>query len=189
MDLVPPFIHPLARVESSAIGTETRVWAFAHILSGAVIGAGCNICDHCFIENQVRIGDHCVIKNGVSLWDGITLGDRVFVGPHAVFTNDHRPRAKAHHFPPAETILSSGATIGAGAVIVAPRRIGRYAFIGAGAVVTHDVPDHAMVVGNPARFLRWVCRCGATLDFNAVDSARCGCGDSYSLDHDRVVCR
>jgi len=144
------FKHPAAIVESEQIGARTRIWAFAHVLPGAVIGADCNICDHVFIENDVRIGDRVTVKCGVQLWDGVVLEDDVVVGPNATFTNDAFPRSKR---PPPQflkTIIKAGASIGANATILPSVTVGRNAMIGAGAVVTHDVPANAQVVGNPA---------------------------------------
>ena len=149
------FIHEKAIVEPGArIGKQTRVWAFAHILSGAVIGEDCNVCDGVFIENDVVIGDRVTIKCGVQIWDGIILEDDVFVGPNATFTNDSFPRSK--HYPEQfeGTLVKQGASIGANATILPGLTIGEYAMVGAGAVVTKDVPPYAVVVGNPARILR-----------------------------------
>ena len=145
------FKHEHAIVESRAIGEGTRIWAFAHVLSGAVIGKECNICDHTFIENDVRIGDRVTIKCGVQVWDGITIEDDVFIGPNATFTNDHFPRSK--QYPPTflRTVIKRGASVGANATVLAGLVIGERAMIGAGAVVTHNVPPNAIVVGNPAR--------------------------------------
>lgn len=148
----PPFFqHPQALVETDRIGSGTRVWAFAHVLPGAVIGRDCNICDHVFIENDVVVGDRVTVKCGVQLWDGITLEDDVFVGPNATFTNDRFPRSKQYpeHF--ARTTVRAGASIGANATLLPGIEIGRGAMVGAGAVVTHDVPPGATVTGNPAR--------------------------------------
>ncbi len=145
------FVHERGLVEPGAtIGAGTRVWAFAHVLGGAIIGRDCNICDHTFIENDVRIGDRVTIKCGVQIWDGVRLEDDVFVGPNATFTNDLFPRSK--HYPEkfSETQVLRGASIGANATILAGRTIGEYAMVGAGAVVTKDVPPYAIVVGNPA---------------------------------------
>jgi acetyltransferase-like isoleucine patch superfamily enzyme/dTDP-4-dehydrorhamnose 3,5-epimerase-like enzyme len=145
------FQHAHALVETERIGAGTRIWAFAHVLPGAVIGADCNICDHVFIENQVRIGDRVTIKCGVQLWDGLTLEDDVFIGPNATFTNDRYPRSKQYAGEWPATVVHQGASIGANATILPGLSIGRNAMVGAGAVVTRDVPPNAIVVGNPAR--------------------------------------
>jgi UDP-2-acetamido-3-amino-2,3-dideoxy-glucuronate N-acetyltransferase len=150
------FVHEKALVEPGArIGAGTRVWAFAHILPGAVIGRHCNLCDHVFIEKDVRIGDRVTIKSGVQLWDGVVLEDDVFVGPNATFTNDLFPRSKQYQ-DSTKTVVQSGASIGANATIVAGLTIGRNALVGAGAVVTRNVPANAIVVGNPARIKGYV---------------------------------
>jgi UDP-2-acetamido-3-amino-2,3-dideoxy-glucuronate N-acetyltransferase len=145
------FQHPQALVETSNIGTNTRIWAFAHILPGATIGAECNICDSVFVENDVVIGDRVTIKNGVQLWDGTTLEDDVFVGPNATFTNDSFPRSKKYPESFPRVVVRHGASIGANATILPGLTIGANAMVGAGAVVTRDVPPNAIVVGNPAR--------------------------------------
>jgi acetyltransferase-like isoleucine patch superfamily enzyme len=144
------FSHAAALVESQRVGARTRIWAFAHILPGAVVGADCNICDHVFIENDVRIGDRVTVKCGVQLWDGVVLEDDVFVGPNATFTNDPFPRSRHRPATFARTIVRSGASIGANATILPGITIGRGAMVAAGAVVTHDVPALAVVAGNPA---------------------------------------
>jgi len=146
-------IHPLADVQSTAIGEGTRIWQFCVVLPGATIGRDCNICSHCFIENDVVIGDRVTIKSGVQLWDGLRVGDDVFIGPNVTFTNDRHPRSGNRGFARLPTVLETGCSIGAGAVILPGVRIGRWAVVGAGAVVTKDVPDGATVVGNPARIL------------------------------------
>ncbi len=145
--------HPRSLVETDRVGQGTRIWAFAHVLPGAVIGADCNICDHVFIENDVQIGDRVTVKCGVQLWDGTVLEDDVFVGPNATFTNDSFPRSRQWLDEVLTTVVKAGATIGANATILPGLTIGRKAMVGAGAVVTHDVPAHAIVVGNPA-FIR-----------------------------------
>ena len=151
------FIHEKAVVEPGAtIGARTRVWAFAHILPGAVIGEDCNICDQVFIENEVVIGDRVTIKSGVQIWDGIQLESDVFIGPNATFTNDNFPRSKQYpdHF--IKTLVRKGASIGANATILAGVVIGTNSMVGAGAVVTKDIPPHAIVKGNPARITGYV---------------------------------
>lgn len=143
--------HPTSLVNSDNIGTKTKIWAFCNVLKGAQIGSDCNICDHVFIENKVEIGDRVTIKSGVQLWDGITLEDNVFVGPNATFTNDKFPRSKKHFKNYPKTVVKKGASIGANATILPGITIGVNAMVGAGAVVTKDVPANAIVVGNPAR--------------------------------------
>jgi UDP-2-acetamido-3-amino-2,3-dideoxy-glucuronate N-acetyltransferase len=150
---MPFFKHPQALVETDRIGEGTRVWAFSHVLPGAVIGTGCNICDHVFIENDVIIGDRVTIKCGVQIWDGLRLEDDVMVGPNATFTNDLFPRSK-QPFELKQTYVRKGASIGANATILAGVEIGEGAMVGAGAVVTKSVPPHAVVVGNPAKIMR-----------------------------------
>ena len=145
------FVHPQGICESAAVGADPRIWAFAHVLPGARLGADCNICDHVLIENDVVLGDRVTVKSGVQLWDGIRVGDDVFIGPNATFANDRFPRSKQYPEAFLETTIADGASIGAGAVILPGVRIGRSAMIGAGAVVTKDVPANAVVVGNPAR--------------------------------------
>ncbi len=149
------FTHPQALVESRTVGEGTRIWAFAHILPGAIVGAGCNICDGVFVENDVVIGDRVTIKNGVQVWDGITLEDDVFVGPNVTFTNDRVPRSRKP-FALARTYVRSGASIGANATILPGVTIGKNAMVGAGAVVVRSVPANAVVVGNPARISGYV---------------------------------
>jgi acetyltransferase-like isoleucine patch superfamily enzyme/dTDP-4-dehydrorhamnose 3,5-epimerase-like enzyme len=151
---VEPFIHPRALVETTRLGRGTRIWAFAHVLPGATIGDDCNICDGVFIENEVVVGDRVTVKCGVQLWDGITLEDDVFIGPNATFTNDPFPRNR-QTFELTRTVVRRGASIGANATILPGLVIGQHAFVGAGSVVTRDVPAYAVVVGNPARIIRF----------------------------------
>lgn len=158
------FQHSHAIVESPSIGEGTRVWAFAHILQGALVGRECNICDHVFIENDVRIGDRVTLKCGVQVWDGITLEDDVFVGPNVSFTNDKYARSRIHPDKFARTLVKRNASIGANATILPGVVIGSYAMVGAGAVVTRNVPDYAKVVGNPARIVGYVDRNGRPVD-------------------------
>jgi UDP-2-acetamido-3-amino-2,3-dideoxy-glucuronate N-acetyltransferase len=150
------FRHPLALIETEVIGSGTRIWAFAHILYGARIGKECNICDHTFIEGDVIVGDRVTVKCGVQLWDGVTIENDVFVGPNATFTNDKFPRSKIHDRPLLRTTVRNGASIGANATILPGVVIGEYAMVGAGAVVTRNVPAFAIVAGNPARITGYV---------------------------------
>lgn len=149
------FKHPHSLVESEQIGDNTRIWAFAHVLPNARIGADCNICDHVFIENDVVIGDRVTIKCGVQVWDGVRLEDDVMVGPNATFTNDIFPRSK-QDFELRRTVVAKGASIGANATILCGITVGEGAMIGAGSVVTKDVPSRAVVMGNPARITRYL---------------------------------
>ena len=145
------FVHPLADVQSEAIGAGTRIWQFAVVLPGARIGTDVNICSHCFIENDVIIADRVTIKNGVQLWDGLRIEDDVFIGPNVTFTNDRYPRSRNEDAKLLTTVVEKGASIGAGAVICPGLNIGVGAMVAAGAVVVHDVPAGATVFGNPAR--------------------------------------
>jgi len=162
------FIHPQALVsESAKIGKGTRVWAFANIQDDVEIGENCNICDGVFIEKGVSIGNGCTIKNGVYLWADMKLGDNVFVGPNVTFTNDRMPRSHPDYVTPASewrpNTIETGATIGAGAVLLPWITVGEWAFVAAGAVVTDDVPHYTLVKGVPAREDRLICRCGGYL--------------------------
>lgn len=151
------FIHPNAIIETGVkIGKGSRIWAFAHILPGAIIGENCNICDSVFIENEVIIGDRVTIKNGVQLWNGIIIQDDVFIGPNATFTNDPFPRSKHEFDKTIKTVVEMGASIGANATILPGLHIGRNAMVGAGAVITRNVPQNAIVFGNPARIKGYV---------------------------------
>jgi acetyltransferase-like isoleucine patch superfamily enzyme len=161
--------HSLALVESNEIGEDTRIWAFAHVMKDARIGRGCNIGEHCYIEPGVTLGDNVTVKNGVNIWTGVTIEDNVFLGPNCVLTNDPNPRAyiKKPTDSLVETLIRSNATIGANATIVCGVTIGRYSFIGAGAVVIRSVPDFALVVGNPARQIGWMCVCARRIPMTA----------------------
>lgn len=149
-------VHPNALCESTDIGDGTRIWAFAHVLPGARIGRDCNVCDGVFIEGDVVIGDRTTIKCGVQLWDGVRLGDDVFVGPNATFSNDAFPRSRKRPSAYLPTVVENGASIGANATVLPGLRIGSGAMVGAGAVITRSVPAHAIVVGNPARIAGYV---------------------------------
>lgn len=152
----PLFIHPQAICETDRVGAGTRIWAFAHVLPGAVLGDDCNICDGVFIENDVIVGSRVTVKCGVQLWDGTRLEDDVFVGPNATFTNDLFPRSRQARKATKPTIVREGASIGANATILPGVEIGKHAMVGAGAVVTRPVPPHSVVVGNPARIRGYV---------------------------------
>ena len=175
------FVHPKAICESVNIGPGTKIWAFAHILKNAKIGNDCNIGDYCFIENDVMIGNRVTIKNGISVWDGITIEDDVFLGPHCVLTNDLFPRSKVYHSENIRTLFKRGASIGANATIICGISLGRYCMVGAGAVVTKNVPDFALVAGNPARFKYWISKIGEKLNFDKDNFATDSGGNKYKL--------
>ncbi len=167
------FVHPLALVESDRIGRGTRIWAWAHIMPGAVIGEDCNICDHVFVETGAIVGRGVTIKNGVMIWKGVVIEDYVFIGPNAIFTNDRYPRStrmpeiKTLHRTEADWLVPTrvkvGASIGANATIIAGVTIGEYALVAAGSVVTRDVQPYTWVAGNPARPKGYVTREGIPL--------------------------
>ncbi len=158
------FKHPTAIVEEGAeVGEGTRIWHFAHVRSGAKIGRNCNIGKDVYIDVGVEIGDGVKIQNGVSVYRGVKLEDKVFVGPHAVFTNDKYPRAFSEDWEVVPTLVKEGASIGANATIVCGITLGRYSMVAAGSVVTRDVPDYGLVVGVPARLIGFVCVCGRPL--------------------------
>lgn len=147
------FIHELSDVQSSSIGAGTKIWQYVVVLKNAVIGEDCNICSHCLIENDVVIGDRVTIKCGVQIWDGLRIENDVFIGPNATFTNDPYPRSK-QEFVLLQTIIKKGATIGANVTVLPDITIGENAMVGAGSVVTKDVPPNVLVVGNPARIIK-----------------------------------
>jgi acetyltransferase-like isoleucine patch superfamily enzyme len=175
-------LHPAALCETDDVGPGTRIWAFAHLLPGARVGADCNICDHAFIEGGAWLGDRVTVKNACLIWDGVTVGDDVFLGPRVTFTNDLRPRigfaVPAGEFVP--TKVESGATLGANVTVVCGVTIGAYAMVAAGAVVTRDVAPHVLAMGVPARPAGWVCRCGQPVS----PGAPCACGRAYERSAD-----
>ena len=187
----PPFIHEKALCESSEVGTGTRVWAFAHVMKGAKVGEDCNLGDHSFIESGAVLGNKVTVKNAVLVWDKVTIEDEVFLGPNMVFTNDMNPRVAFKKPPDAflPTRVKRGSSIGANATIVCGVTLGENCFVGAGSVVIRDVPAYAMVVGNPARRIGWMCACGEKLPKTPArgqDSLACGCGRRYRLTDEKV---
>jgi UDP-2-acetamido-3-amino-2,3-dideoxy-glucuronate N-acetyltransferase len=187
------FIHESSYVdEPCEIGEGTRIWHFSHVMAGSKIGRYCNIGQNVVISPEVRIGNNVKIQNNVSVYTGVELEDDVFCGPSMVFTNVTNPRShvsRKDQYRP--TLVRQGASIGANATVVCGHTIGRHAFIGAGAVVIRDVPDYAMVVGNPGRVVGWMCQCGIKLDFSRVPAPEersvCGsCGAEYRMADGRV---
>jgi len=179
------YIHPTACVDRPAtIGEGTKIWHFCHVMAGATIGPRCILGQNVFIGKGAVIGRGVKIQNNVSVYEGVTLEDEVFCGPSVVFTNVVNPRSAIERKDEfRRTLIRQGATLGANATILCGIRIGQYAFVGAGAVVTRNVPDHALVAGVPARQTGWVCRCGCTLDRSGDDAWTCGgCTSSYRFD-------
>lgn len=179
--MAEPFVHESSYVDAGAtIGADTKVWHFCHVMPGAVIGERCNLGQNVVVMNGVRLGNNVKVQNNVSLYEGVELEDDVFCGPSCVFTNVLNPRAhvsRKHEYR--RTLVRRGASIGANATIVCGVTLGRYAFIGAGAVVTADTPDFALMVGVPARRVGWTCQCGERLPAPAPQ-CRCGaCGAGY----------
>jgi acetyltransferase-like isoleucine patch superfamily enzyme len=190
---VTTFIHPQAICESDSVGGGTRVWAFAHVMRGAVVGTDCNLGDGAFVESGAVLGNRVTIKNQVMVWNGVTIGDDAFIGPGVIFTNDRLPRSprmeivKERYAKPDRwrlaTRVARGASLGAGAVILPGVTIGEFAMVGAGAVVTRDVKPFQLVAGNPAVSRGWVCVCGMRLEESLV----CGsCHAAYQLDGERL---
>ncbi len=182
------YIHPKALVETNKIGANSKVWAFTHIMEDVRIGKNCNIGDHCFIESGVVVGNNVTIKNGNMLFQGVTLENGVFVGPHVFFTNDLYPRSPRLHQAKqrystkawlAPTLVKHGASLGAGAVLLAGIVVGEFAMVGAGAIVTKDIPPYSLVIGNPSRFAGWVCQCGQKIIIRGKEGNCNACGRSY----------
>lgn len=189
MKSVNYYVHPTAVIDAGAqIGDGTRIWHFCHLMPRCLVGSNCTIGQNVFVDNEVVIGNGVKIQNNVSLYAGVVLEEEVFVGPSAVFTNVINPRSfigRRHEFR--QTIVEKGATIGANATIVCGVRIGAYALIGAGAVVTKAVAPFALMMGNPARQRGWMSKAGYKLVFNSLGEAICaGSGDKYILQKDAV---
>ncbi|MEE8170671.1 MAG: acyltransferase [Phycisphaerae bacterium] len=182
------FVHETAVVDDGArIGDGAKVWHFCHVSAGAEIGARCVLGQNVFVAGTVRIGNNVKIQNNVSVFDGVTLEDDVFCGPSMVFTNVMNPRS---HVPRKDqfrkTLVRRGATIGANATLLCGVSLGRYCFIGAGAVVTRDVADFALMVGNPARRIGWMCRCGERLSNESGDVTCTACAAKYVVNNECV---
>ena len=156
-------VHSLADVQTKDIGSGTTIWQFSVILLGAKIGSNCNINALTLIENDVVLGDKVTVKSGVQVWDGLRIEDNVFIGPNVTFTNDFAPRSKQRPSQYLETNIKKGASLGANSTVVGGLTIGKYAMVGAGSVVTKNVPDYALVYGNPAQLKGYVCECGTKL--------------------------
>ena len=185
-DVMDYFVHPTAIIDEGAeVGEGSRVWHWCHIMKGAKVGTHCNIGENAFIESGVVLGDNVKVKNNVALYTGLECENNVFIGPNAVFTNVANPRSfieRKNEFK--KTVIKEGATIGANATIVCGHDIGEYAFVGAGSVVTKTVPPYTMVIGNPAKFYAFVCKCGCKLNTNLVCPA---CKTKYAANDDNII--
>ena len=179
------FVHPKAIVETDNIGENTRIWAFSHLMDNVIIGERCNIGEGCFIESGVVIGNDVVIKNHISIWSGVIIEDGAFLGPNVVLTNEIEPRST---FPKelAKTLIKKGASLGANVTIIANRVINEFSMVGAGSVVTKDVPPHRLVYGNPAKIRGWVCLCGRILHFDS-NISKCTCERKYKIDNNNLI--
>lgn len=179
----PTYVHPTAVVEDGVtIGPGTRVWHHAHVRRGAELGRDCVVGKDAFIDANVRVGSRVKVQNGAMLYQGVTVGDDVFIGPQAVFTNDLRPRASNTSWEIVPTVVGDGASVAANATVVCGNDLGECCMVGAGAVVTHPVPAHHLVIGNPARFHGWVCRCGAVVSRSAARPDSLACPDCAEAD-------
>jgi UDP-2-acetamido-3-amino-2,3-dideoxy-glucuronate N-acetyltransferase len=185
--MAKPFIHESAFVDEGArIGDDTKVWHFCHVLSGAVIGERCSLGQNVVVMNGVTIGNNVKIQNNVSVYEGVELADDVFCGPSMVFTNVLNPRSHVSRKSEyRKTPVGRGATIGANATIICGVTLGEYAFVGAGSVITHDVPDYALMVGVPAHQIGWMCQCGERLSEKDPSSCK-ACGTRYLLDGEKL---
>lgn len=180
------YAHPTAVIDESAeVGEGTRIWHWCHLMKNSKVGKNCNIGENAFIETGVILGNNVKVKNNVALYSGLVCEDNVFIGPNAVFTNVANPRSfieRKSEFK--KTIIREGATIGANATIVCGNEIGKYVFVGAGSVVTKSIPPYTMVVGNPAKWYAYVCKCGCKLNTNLVCTS---CGAKYYADEENII--
>lgn len=180
-------IHPTADVKSNTIGSDTQIWQYSVVLEGATIGSNCNINCHVFIENDVVIGDNVTVKPGVQVWDGLRIENDVFIGPNVTFTNDDRPRSKQYPVEFQKTIIYEKASIGGGSIVLGGLTVGKYAMVGAGSVVTKNVPERALVVGNPARIIAWLNEDGSKMNRAGDDLFTDSRGNKWKLKDDKLV--
>jgi UDP-2-acetamido-3-amino-2,3-dideoxy-glucuronate N-acetyltransferase len=176
-------VHPTAEVQSNNIGEGTTIWQHCVILKNAIIGKNCNINFNVFIENDVEIGDNVTIKSGVQIWNGLRIGNNVFIGPNATFTNDLLPRSKQYPESFYKTIVEEGASIGANATVIAGITIGKFSMIGAGSVITKNVPPFTLWYGNPAILKGYVTRIGKVISLDLSDKV----GNKYILDNNEPI--
>jgi len=181
------FVHRNALCETDDIGKKTRIWAFCHIMKDVSIGEDCNFGDGSFVESGVKIGNRVTVKNGVSIWNGVEIEDDVFLGPNCVLTNDLFPRSKVYHGENIRTYIRKGASIGANATIICGIELGRYCMVAAGAVVTRDVPDFALVAGVPSKVIGYVAVTGEKLDFSLNDTAKDREGNQYLKKGQKII--
>lgn len=177
-------VHPNAEVQTDKIGEGTVIWQYAVVLKGVSIGQNCNINAHTFIENDVVIGNNVTVKSGVYLWSGIIIEDDVFIGPNVTFVNDPYPRSKKYLQKPNGALIERGASIGANSTILSNILIGKYSMIGAGSVITKNIPPYSLWVGNPAKQIGFVTHSGITLDMDFVDKKT---GDRYLFDRGNFI--
>ena len=177
------WVHPTSEVQTENIGKDTTIWQYCVVLKNAVVGKNCNVNFNVFIENDVIIGDNVTIKSGVQVWDGLRIGNNVFIGPNVAFTNDIIPRSKVYPEKFKQTIIEDGASIGANATIIAGHNIGRYSLIGAGSVVTKNIPPFTVWYGNPARQKGYITKDAILLDMDLTD----GKGKQYILQNNEPI--
>lgn len=182
------FAHETACIDDNVIiGNGTKIWHFAHVMPGAIIGERCNIGQNVFVGAKAKLGNNVKVQNNISIYDRVEIEDDVFCGPSMVFTNVFNPRSHVSRKDEyRKTLVRKGATIGANATVVCGHTIGRYAFIGAGSVVTKDIPDYALVYGNPGRINGWICQCGVKLNFEKNNATCSDCGKKYEKQNETI---